>query len=332
MDKKVFGSLPSGENVHIYTLDNGILRATVLDYGCRIQSLIYDGRDMVCGFDSLEAYLADDSSQGAFVGRVANRIRGARFTLNGKEYRLTPNEKENHLHGSFALSLWKGEQIDACTLKLTRKSPASEEGYPGDMEITVLYQLEGNAIKMRYYSTADADTPANFTNHAYFNLNGVGGGSILGHEMQINADKITLVDGDLLPTGEHMTVDGTPYDFHAFHTVGERLSSEVDGYDTNFWLTQDEPISFDDKTLFRALTLRSASYAVDCYTDMPCIQIYSGNFLGSGPDFKYGVKQAKQHGICLETQYEPDCVNRGEGILRKGETYDSMTVYRFTHR
>ncbi len=332
MEKRFFGKMPDGRDVFLYTMQNDYLTVRVLDYGCRIQSLTFDGRDMVGGFDTLEAYLADNSSQGAFVGRVANRIRDARFTLNGKTYQLEPNEKSNHLHGSFALSLWSAEFANEHTLKLTRTSPAEEEGYPGDIDVTVIYQLDGASLKMTYYATADADTPANFTNHSYFNIDGIGSGTIMKQEMQISADKITVVDNDLLPTGEHMAVAGTAYDFRNFRMIDACCNAEIDGYDTNFRLTKETVETFGDKALFHAVTLRSSSYQVECFTDLPCIQIYTGNFLGNGPDFKYGIPQKKQHAICLETQFEPDCVNRGEGILRRGETYDHTTVYRFSHR
>lgn len=332
MKKALFGKMPNGKEVYLYTIENESLRVNVLDYGCRIQSLIFDGRDLVGGFDTLDGYLADDSFQGAFVGRVANRIRGARFTLNGQTYQLEPNEKDNHLHGVFSFALWAVEFVDAHTLKMTRKSPSIEEGYPGDMEITVIYQIDGSSLKLHYYATADADTPASFTNHSYFNMNGIGSGSVMTQELQVLADRITLVDGDLLPTGERMETAETAYDFREFREIGSRCDETVDGYDTNFWLTKKEPVTVDGKTLYRAASVRSASYQVDCYTDLPCIQIYTGNFLGKGPNFKYGVPQKKQHAVCLETQLEPDCINRGEGILRRGEIYDHMTVYRFTHR
>ena len=227
MKKTLFGTLPDGRAVHLYTLDSGVLRVGVIDWGCRVQSIVYDGRDFVCGYDTLEGYLADGSSQGAFVGRVANRIKGARFTLNGKTYQLEKNNGNNHLHGAFGHVLWDAKVADENTLVLTHHSPASEEGYPGNMNVTVTYRVEGNAIVMDYKAVADDDTPINLTNHAYFNMGGIGSGSILGHELQINADEITLVDDELIPTGEHMKVDGTAYDFHEFHTVGERLDDKV---------------------------------------------------------------------------------------------------------
>ena len=332
MKKTLFGNLPDGRAVHLYTMDNGEIRVNVIDWGCRVQSIVYDGVDFVCGYDTLEGYLADGSSQGAFVGRVANRIKGGRFTLNGKTYQLEKNNGNNHLHGSFGHVLWEPKIVDDSTIVFTYHSPATEEGYPGNMNITVTYHIEGTAILMDYKAVCDEDTPINLTNHAYFNMGGIGSGSVLGHELQINADRITLVDDELIPTGEHLTVDGTPYDFHEFHQIGARFNAEVDGYDTNFILNKAEPATVCGRDLFRAATLRSSSYSMDCYTDTPCMQVYSGNFLGEEPTFKYGVQPTRQHAICLETQYEPDAVNHGEGILRVGNTFHHTTVYKFTHR
>lgn len=332
MQKTLFGTLPNGQAVHLYTLDSGKMQVNVLDYGCRIQAILFDGVDFACGYDTLEAYLADDSSQGAFVGRVANRIKGAQFELNGKHYQLTPNDGKNHLHGTFGQTVWNTKIVDDCTLVFTHHSPANEEGYPGNMNLEVTYHLSDTSLELDYKATADEDTPINLTNHTYFNLGGIGSGSVLEHEMQLNANEITLVDEELIPIGKRMNVDSTAYDFHEYHPIGSRFDAYVDGYDTNFWLTQNEPVSLFGKDLYRAGAVRSASYQMDCYTDLPCIQIYSGNFLGNGPTFKYGVKQARQHAICLETQFEPDSVNHGAGILPVGETYHHTTVYQFRHR
>ncbi len=331
MEKTRFGTLKNGQSVHLYTMKNESLCIGILDYGCRIQHLIFDGRDTVGGYDNLAAYEADGSSQGAFVGRVANRIKNSRFTLNGKTYQLEPNEKENHLHGTFANTVWEAKFEDACTLVLSHTSSADEEGYPGDIDVTVTYQLIDNAVKMTYTAKCDEDTPVNFTNHSYFNIDGIGSGSIMTEEMQILADRYTVVDGDLIPTGERRNVAETAYDFRDFHPINH-YAAQVDGYDTNFWLTGEETEMFGTIVLSRAVSLHSSSYRLDCYTDMPCIQIYTANFLGEEPCFKYGIAPKKQHAVCLETQFEPDSVNRGEGILKAGEVGTYTTLYKFTHR
>lgn len=330
MEKKLFGHLPDGKPVHLYTLDNGKLRVSVLDWGCRIQSIIFDGTDLACGYDNLEAYLADGSSQGAFVGRVANRIKGGCFTLNGKTYQLEKNDGNNHLHGSFGYLLWEVERAEGDTLVLSHHSPAEEEGYPGDMDVTVTYRIVDAAVFMEYTAICTEDTPINLTNHTYFNAGGIGSGSVLTHTMQLNADHITLVDSELIPIGRTANVAGTAYDFRTPHPIGARFGEKIDGYDTNFWLTKTEPAVFCERELFRAGSVRSSSYAIDCYTDMPCMQVYTGNFLGSEPIFKYGVRPARQTALCLETQYEPDAVNHGTGILRAGDRFRHATVYRFS--
>ena len=332
MKKAVFGTLPSGEEVHIYTLQNAALRMRVLDYGCRIQSLFFDGRDMICGFDALEGYLADDSWQGACIGRVANRIRDARFDLNGKTYHLIPNEGNNHHHGTFGATMWEVKEADDTAITFTKKSPSEEEGYPGDLSVEVTYTLEGEALIIRYRAVCDADTPINLTNHSYFNLDGVGAGPILHHELKVYANEISVLDEVAVPTGAHAPTAGTGYDLADFKPIGAGAAFGLDGYDTNFFLTGEVGYTVGDRPLSAAASLRSASYQVDCYTDMPCIQIYTGNFLGNGPAFKYGTAQKRQHAVCLETQFEPNCVNLGENILRAGEEYDRMTVYTFRHR
>ncbi len=332
MEKNFFGRLPDGRAVSLYTLDSGSMQVKVLDYGCRIQSIIFDGVDFACGFDTLEAYLADTSSQGAFVGRVANRIKNACFTLNNKTYQLPKNDGNNHLHGCFGQTLWQAEMPDARTLVFKHRSLAEEEGYPGDMELTVTYRLEGTALMLDYQAIADDDTPINLTNHTYFNIGGIGSGTVLDHEMQILSDRVTVVDAELIPTGAHMDVTGSAYDFRTYQQIGARLGHGLDGYDTNFWLTKEEPSTLFDRQLYRAGSVRSASYQMDCYTDMPCMQVYSANFLGNGPDFKNGIKQEPQHAICLETQFEPDSVNRSMGILSAGEHFHRTTVYQFIRR
>lgn len=332
MEKKIFGYLTDGQPVHLYTLDNGKLQACVLDYGCTVQSLCFDGVDFVCGFDSMEGYLTDDSWQGAFIGRVANRTGGAGFTLNGKTYQLSKNDGNNHLHGAFGKLVWEVAAVSDTAIRFTHRSPAEEEGYPGNMDVTVTYRLDDTAIVMEYTAVCDEDTPASFTNHAYFNLGGIDSGSVLPHELKIDADRVTLLDGEMIPTGERMEVAGTAYDFRSFHTIGERIEETECGYDNNFVLNHSEPVTVSGIPLFRAATLRSALYTMDCYTDNPGLQVYTGNFLGSQATFKYGVKPTRQHAVCLETQYEPDAVNRGEGILPAGKTYHHTTVYKLARR
>ncbi len=330
MKKELFGRLPSGGDVHLYTLTNGTLTLSVLDYGCRIQSLLFGGRDVVCGFDTLDGYLADDSYQGAFVGRVANRIANGRFTLNGKTYQLEVNNGKNHLHGVFSSIVWEVKEVARDRIVFTHHSPAAEEGYPGDMDVTVTYSLEGSALVLDYVATATEDTPASMTNHAYFNLNGFENPPATNHTLAVNADRYTVVDEGLIPTGERRDVSGTPYDLRTPTLISSRFTDNFKGYDTNFHLLKNTTLIFGRRELGYAGTLTGDAISLACYTDMPCMQIYTAGFLGKGPDFKGGVKQTPYHAVCLETQYEPNAVNRGEAILPAGEEFHHTTAYVFS--
>ncbi len=333
MNKAFFDRLPDGREVSIYTLKNDQLELRVLDYGCRIHSLFFDGRDFVCGFDDVNSYMVDTGYQGAFIGRVGNRIKAGKFTLNGKTYQLAKNENGKHyLHGVYSHTLWQVKEADDEKIVFVHHSPEEEEGYPGNMDLTVTYRLDGDCVVLHYDAIADADTPASFTNHAYFNMNGFGSGDVLSQEMQILADEITLVDDELIPIGKRMDVTGTAFDFREFQKIGARFTAEMDGYDHNYILSNTDNTEVCGYPLTRAATFRSERYALDCYTDMPCIQFYSGNFLGNGPAFKGGVPQARQNALCLETQYEPDAVNHGGGILPANTPYCHTTIYKFSRR
>lgn len=332
MKKELFGTLPTGEKVHLYTLSNGTLTMRVLDYGCRIQSLIFGGKDVVCGFDTIDAYLVDDSYQGAFVGRVANRIENGRFSLNGKSYQLAINNGKNHLHGVFSSIVWDVAECTDERIVFTHHSPAAEEGYPGDMDVTVTYSLDENALVLDYVGRATEDTPASMTNHAYFNLNGFENAPATNHTLTVFADRYTVVDDSLIPTGERRDVSGTPYDLRTPTLISSRFTDGFNGYDTNFHLQKKEGLTFGRLDLCLAGKLDGEEISLTCYTDMPCMQIYTAGFLGKGPDFKGGVKAVPYHAVCLETQYEPDAVNRGEAILRAGEEFHHTTAYVFARR
>ncbi len=334
MKKELFGHLHDGTPVFLYTLKNTRMELRVLDYGCRLQALIFNGRDLVCGHDNMEDYLADTSCQGALVGRVANRIKDAHFTLNGKEYQLKKNHRgRNHLHGILTSLIWNVAEISDDCIVFTHTSPPEEEGYPGTVAVTVIYRLLEDCLVMDYTASTDEDTPINLTNHTYFNVDGYDACSVREHELCVSGDRISVVDEDLIPVGEYLEVADTPYDFREFHKIGERLNDDIKGYDNNYFITRDEPVSVAGyEGLYHAATVRSSHNIFSCYTNLPCIQIYTANFLGNGPVFKSGIPPRAQHSICLETQFEPDSVNRGKGILRPGDTYHAVTVYRLTER
>ena len=329
----LFGHMPDGTPVEEYTLKNGKMEATVLTLGGIVRTLKVGGVDIVGGYDTLEDYLTDDSYQGALIGRVGNRIGGAAFSMNGKYYTLAKNDGgKHHLHGGeigFNARVWTVEEADDNHLTLSLFSPDGEEGYPGNLFVKVTYTLAEDALMIAYNATADEDTPLSLTNHAYFNLSGVGSGSILATTATIAAEQYTEVDSDLIPTGRRLSVEGTPLDFRTPHTLGARLSEDFFGYDNNFIISGAEEKEVCGIELPHVATFCGESLSMEVYTDRPCAQLYTGNFLGGAPDFKGGVKREKRHFFCFETQSEPDEINHGGAPLAKGALYHTVTVYRF---
>lgn len=331
MKKELFGTLPSGECVHIYTLENDVATLKVLDRGGVIQSFTVFGVDVVGGFDTIEGYLADTSHQGALIGRVANRIGGARFEMNGKVYNLPKNDGENCLHGGvgFDYKMWTVVSCTDSEIVLKYTSDDMEEGFPSVLHTTVKYALDGTNLMIDYTATPEGDTPIALTNHAYFNLNGFGG-TILSHKAVIYADKYTEVDDSLIPNGNRPCVVGTPFDFNTPHEIGERIGGEFIGYDHNLVLTPNA----DEKIYGLPLiaNIEGDKIAMKVYTDQVGVQFYIGNFLGDGPDFKGGIKQVRHGAFCLETQTEPNCINHGIGFYKIGDTYKHKTIYSFNKK
>ncbi len=324
-NKKYFGSLPTGEDVHLYEIESGEARLTITDFGAAVVALNVFGRDVAGGFDSLEGYLADNSHQGGTIGRIANRVGGARFTMDGREYFLPDNDNGNCLHGGrgFDRRMWKVLEHSADSITLGYTSPDGEEGFPASVEVKATYTIEGANLFIEYRAVPNGKTPISMTNHTYFNLDGFGG-TILDHRIAIHADRYTEVDDSLIPTGRRLYVEGTIFDLHKARRIGDAISEDFVGYDHNFVLEYRDAI---------ALTLAAEVYGKDVYmsvlTDQPCIQFYIGNFLGNGPDFKGGIKQVKHGAFCLETQIEPNSVNRGEGFYEAGREYRHRVIYSF---
>lgn len=339
MIKTQFGHLPTGEPVHAYTLRAGNLSATILDLGGIIQSLCVNDCDLVAGYDTVEEYLNHDGYCGALIGRYANRIRGGTFPLNGRIIHLNRNEHNiNHLHGGFVgfdKKIWN--VLSAMVqggegLILTLVSPDGEENYPGTARIRVTYLLTPDGLTIHYEAVSDRDTPFNMTNHAYFNCNGYDSGSICDHTLQINADAYSVVDDDLIPV-QTSPVSGTPFDFRHPKKIGRDIDKENEqlriagGYDHNFYLIKSEPMQWQHYTLYRAAELCGKQHSITVYTNLPCIQIYTANYFGSDGKLKGGVNQCSRHAVCLETQFAPDGPNRGEAILRAGESWDYTTIF-----
>jgi aldose 1-epimerase len=356
VSREAFGTLPDGRQVDVFTLrnDNGVV-VRVIDYGGIVLSITAPDRDgnagdIVLGYDELDGYLAATPYFGAIIGRYGNRIAGARFTLDGATYELAANNDPNHLHGGevgFDKVLWNGEIVDTdagAGVRFTYTSLAGEEGYPGNLDATVDYMLnEDNELVIDYRATSDAPTPINLTHHSYFNL--AGGGDILGHELQINADRYTPVDETLIPTGELAAVAGTPFDFTEPTAIGARIDADGEqlrrggGYDHNFVLQRGDAgasISADgalaEMLLAARVTEPVSGRVLEVETSEPGLQFYSGNFLDGTITGKDGRVYEHRSGFCLEPQHFPDSPNQAAfppTILRPGEIYRSRTIYRF---
>jgi len=348
IERSLFGHLPDGTAVERFALRGASgLQMEVSGYGGVILSLRTPDRegrpsDVVLGFDRLDDYVADRAYFGALIGRFANRIRGGRFTLDGREYALPVNDGANHLHGGpggFHKAVWRAEPFQengTVGVRLDRTSPAGEQGYPGTLRVAVTYRLtlEG-ALVIDYAAETDAPTPVSLTQHTYFNLSGDPARDVLGHELELHADRFTPVDGGLIPTGELAPVAGTPFDFRHPTTLGARIGdgdprlSAVGGYDHNFVVRDG------GGELAQAARVcdPGSGRVLELFTTEPGLQLYSGNYLDGSAIGKGGRPYGYRRGFCLEPQKFPDSPNQPDFppcILRPGERYASRTVYRFS--
>ncbi|MGY2132878.1 aldose epimerase family protein [Hymenobacter sp. HD11105] len=343
-----FGKTTDGTEVLLYTLTNSHgLQAKITNYGGTVTSLIVPDKsgklgDIVLGFDNVSGYQSPEYVKsgpyfGALIGRYGNRIKGGKFTLDGKEYKLATNNGPNHLHGGvkgFDKVVWQaqpGSSADGQNLTLTYTSKDGEEGYPGNLQVQVVYTLTNDdALRIDYTATTDKATPVNLTNHSYFNLNHGTTKDVLNHQVTLNADRYTVVDAGLIPTGELRPVKGTPFDFTTPHTIGERIGQVEGGYDHNWVLKTSgnagglhEAATVYEPTSGRTMTIS---------TDQPGVQFYTGNFLDGTLTGKGGTQYVKNGGFCLETQHFPDSPNQPKfptTILKPGETMRSTTVHQF---
>lgn len=349
-----FGQLPDGRQAHLYTLENSAgLKAVISDYGgivVRFYAPDRNGKsdDVALGFTALDDYRTRSPYFGCLVGRVGNRIAGGKFSLDGKDYTLATNNTPGgipcHLHGGrhgFDKVLWTAESTVKAgrpALRLRYRSADGEEGYPGNLDVEVVYSLsEDNGLRIDYLATTDRATPVNLTNHSYFNLQGEGRGTILDHEITIHAQQFTPVNAGLIPTGKRATVSGTPFDFTQAHPIGERIdAADVQlkyggGYDHNFVLDRGQA----DLRVVATVRDPASGRVLDVLTTEPGMQFYSGNFLDGKLVGKSGQPYLYRGGFALETQHFPDSVNQPDfpnTILRPGETYRSTTIYRFSAR
>jgi aldose 1-epimerase len=343
---KPFGQTPAGQDVKIYELTNDHgLRARVMEYGAILVSLEVPNRDgklvdIALGFDDLAPYTRGHPGFGSSIGRYANRIAGARFTLDGVEYKLTANSGRNHIHGGgdkrFDKVLWQGEPVQGdggVGARFRHLSKDGEEGFPGNLACSITYILNNdNELQIRYEATTDKPTIVNLTNHSYFNLAGAGNGDVLGHELTINASLYTPADKDLIPTGEIHTVKGTPLDFTEPHTIGARIAelTQTRGYDHNYVLAGSPGSTHPVATVYEP----TGGVVMEVRTTEPGVQLYTANGM-RGIQGKAGKVYGNHYGFCLETQHFPDSPNKlhfPSTVLRPGQTFQSTTIFKFSTR
>src|SRR5579863_1824289 len=345
MQKQSFGKTADGQQADLYILTNkNGMEAAITNYGGTVVSLIVPDRDgkrddVVLGFDTLDGYATGKAYIGATVGRYANRIAHATFTLDGITYKLAKNDGDNHLHGGFNKRVWTAKDVSGSAgqaLELTYLSKDGEEGFPGNLPVKVVYTLtDKNDFNFNDTATTDKDTVLNLTNHAYFNLAGQGNGDILQQQIMIQADRFTPIDAVSIPTGELRSVKGTPFDFTKATAIGARIAQDDqqlkmgNGYDHN-WVLNNEKAG----SLFLAAQAYDphSGRVLEVLTTEPGIQLYTGNFL-DGIQGKDGKVYNRRNAFCLETQHFPDSPNHPNfptTELKPGQHFESTTVYKFS--
>ncbi len=348
LDPENFVSTKDGKETALFTLknDNGMV-AQFTNYGARLVSLYVPDRDgnfqdVTWGYETIEDYFnSTDIYCGPIVGRYGNRINKGKFSLNGKDYQLTLNNNGNHLHGGtqgFECKVWDTEYVSKPgndVLKMSYYAKDGEEGYPGDLDISVYYSLtDDNALKIEYQATSKDTTIINPTSHAYFNLAGTSDVTILNHVLKINASNFTPTDQSLIPTGEIRKLTGSPLDFRQPTAIGKRIDTQCEaliygqGYDHNYILDKK------NKQITEAAVIYSPESGIEMsvLTDQPALQFYSGNFMDGTLTGKYGDVHNYRTGFALEAQNYPDAPNHDHfpsAILNPGETYTQTTIYKF---
>jgi aldose 1-epimerase len=348
MERSVFGKMPDGEKVDLFTLTNSRgMEVKITNYGGRVVSILAPDRhghlaDIVLGYDTLDGYLSkQDPFFGAIVGRYANRIAKGQFTLDGVVYHLPQNDGQNTLHGGpegFDKKVWTARELSPAhpAIELTYLSKNGEEGFPGNLSVKVVYTLiDSNELRIDYSATTDKDTVLNLSNHSYFNLAGQGSGDILKQVMMINADRFTPVDANLIPTGDLRSVEGTPFDFRKPTVIGARIQEDnqqlkfAKGYDQNFVLNRQG----SGLTLAARAMDPESGRVLEVFTTQPGLQFYSGNFLDGSIRGKGGKVYGHRSAFCLETQHFPDSPNHPSfptTELKPGQTFHQVTVFKFS--
>ena len=335
-----FGSA-FGSPITLFAIQSHGLTAKIANYGGIIVSIEVPDRkgtfdDVVLGFDRLDPYITNPAYFGAIVGRYANRIADARFTLHGKEYRLARNDGRNSLHGGqrgFDKRIWSPREISG-GVELTYVSPDGEEGYPGTLQTKVSYTVDANELRIGYSASADRESFVNLTNHSYFNLAGHSSGDILGHELELDADSFTPTDNNQIPTAVLQRVAGTPFDFTQPTPIGSRNNTYDEqlrigrGYDHN-WVLRDR---VSEPSIAARLREPRTGRMMEVLTTEPGLQFYGGNLLDGTIIGKRGTRYGRHAGLCLETQHFPNSPNTPQfpsTVLKPGDLFESLTIYRF---
>lgn len=320
----------------MHTVANNDLKMNVINYGARIQSLKFNGIDVVLGFDTLSHYSDVKQNFGAVVGRYIGRIIGGHLAIDGKEYQLQVSANGDCSHGgtpSFSQRFWTMEQRNDTSLTLRYISPDGENGFPGELNISTTYTLSKNALRIDYEATTTKPTALNPSNHSFFNLSGNLSADVLDEELTINSDSIALYDNNKRVTGKLGYVGGTPFDFRTVHTIGERIDDDNDqlavtkGYDHCYQLNSNKQLAFA-----ASLHDKQTGIRMSVYTDMPAMQIYTANGHKGNIIGKDGKAYPRRNAICFETMNFPDAPNKPQwpsAILRPGEKFRSTTVFRF---
>ena len=338
-----FGITPASEPVSLIRLDNDVICCEIITFGAAIRSLVVPDRygnpvDVVLGYDTLGEYISHDGYLGATVGRFANRIAKGHFQLNGKPYSLATNNGNNHLHGGlqgFSHRVWGIDRCDERSVTLFLTSPDGEEGYPGNLNCTVQFELDNNALIIRYHATSDKDTLCNLTNHSYFNLAGHNSGSVLNQDIQIFAQHYTPSNNESIPFGVIAPIVDTPMDFQTPTPIGAHINEAFPqllyarGYDHNYVLSGGAGKLHPVAQAYASAT----GITMQAETTLPGVHFYTANYLPHGRTGKGGCTYAPRHGFCLETQLFPDAPNQPNfptAVLQAGEEYEHTTKFSFS--
>ena len=348
IDSANFNTEIDGKTVSLYTLHNGFLTMQVTNYGGRVVSLWMPDRngsyeDIVLGYDNIKKYVNNEGERylGAVVGRCANRISNATFTLDDVDYELPKNDGENTLHGGLVGAdkmVWDVVSANDSVITMHALFADGLDGFPGNLDVTMSYTLTNdNQFQIRYAATTDAPTLCNFSHHSFFNLKGEGNGNILDQELQINSRYMTIVDENLIPTGKYSGVKETPFDFREKHTIGERIGADDEqlrnakGYDHNWIIDKNDPKAY---VWNATVTDPKSGREMQVWSDQVGLQFYSGNFFNGKGHGKCGKALGYREGLALETQFFPDAINHEslapDPVLTSEEEYHQLCIYKFT--